>query len=80
MDLDREMCKKAIIKDRIIEEQSNYFIIDIEKDEKYKEIKTNKSIPHYLIYDKKGNLVNTNAPHPSEKEKLYRELDKYLAE
>ena len=39
-----------------------------------------RSIPHYLIFNKKGDLVNIDAPNPSEKDKLYRELDKYLAE
>lgn len=80
MDLDREICKKAIVKDGVIEEDNNYFIIDIIKDDKYKEIKKSGSIPHYLIYNKKGELVNTDAPDPSEKEKLYKELDKYISE
>lgn len=79
MDLDKEMCTKAIEKDGVIEKDKNYYIIDIEKDEKYKEIKRNGSIPHFLIYNKKGELVNTNAPLPSSKE-IYTELDKYLAE
>ncbi|NHN26678.1 redoxin domain-containing protein [Flavobacterium jejuense] len=77
MDLDREACAKAIKKDGIIDESKNYFIIDIIKDEKYNEIKSDKSIPHYLLYNEKGELVNTNAPRPSNKE-LIIELDKYL--
>ncbi|AWG24658.1 TlpA family protein disulfide reductase [Flavobacterium kingsejongi] len=40
----------------------------------------NSAIPTYLIYNKKGELVNHNAPHPNEGNKLYLELDKYLNE
>jgi thiol-disulfide isomerase/thioredoxin len=38
-----------------------------------------KFVPHYLIYDQKGNLVNDFAPRPSEKS-LIQILDKYLNE
>ena len=36
------------------------------------------SIPHYLIFDKNGNLINPNAPEPGNKKELYSELDKLL--
>lgn len=39
-----------------------------------------REIPRYLIFNKKGELVNNNAPNPSNKRKLFRELDKYIAE
>lgn len=39
-----------------------------------------KEIPRYLIFNKKGILVNDNAPRPTQKIKLAKELDKYLAE
>ncbi|GAB5526516.1 MAG: hypothetical protein Roseis2KO_43880 [Roseivirga sp.] len=35
-------------------------------------------IPRYFIVDKKGNLVNANAPRPSQQEWLFAELAKYL--
>ncbi|OEK07020.1 TlpA family protein disulfide reductase [Roseivirga misakiensis] len=35
-------------------------------------------IPRYYIIDKNGKLVNDNAPRPSDGEKLYAELSKYL--
>jgi len=38
----------------------------------------NFEIPRYFIVDKEGNLVNANAPKPSDGEKLYAELSKYL--
>ena len=36
------------------------------------------TIPTYLIADKKGTIVNFFAPRPSDKEKLYRQLDKWI--
>ncbi len=36
------------------------------------------AIPRYFIFDKAGKLVNNKAPRPSEGEKLYAELAKYL--
>ncbi|WP_130735709.1 TlpA disulfide reductase family protein [Flavobacterium sp. J27] len=38
-----------------------------------------KSIPRYLIYNKKGELINSNAPSPDSKE-IRIELNKYLSE
>jgi hypothetical protein len=35
-------------------------------------------IPHYLIIDKNGNIVNANAERPSSGEKLYQQLDNVL--
>lgn len=80
MDLNKEDCEKAIKKDGIIESDRNYYIIEIEKDELFKKIKLKNEIPFYLIYNKKGELVNSDAPRPSEREKLYKEINKYLAE
>lgn len=39
-----------------------------------------KEIPRYLIFNKKGILVNDNAPRPAQKIKLAKELEKYLKE
>ena len=38
-----------------------------------------KYLPHYMLYDKKGNLVIESAPRPNEKQ-LIQLIDKYLAE
>jgi thiol-disulfide isomerase/thioredoxin len=38
------------------------------------------SFPTYMIIDKAGNLVNTNAPSPREKDKLIVELNRILTE
>lgn len=37
-------------------------------------------MPHYLIIDKKGNIVESNAKRPSDSHSLFLQLDKYLAE
>lgn len=34
--------------------------------------------PHYLLVDKRGNIVNPNAERPSSKEKLYNQIDRLL--
>jgi thiol-disulfide isomerase/thioredoxin len=78
MDLDKEKCYEAITKDGVIDAKNNYFIIDIIKDNKYSEIGKIKGIPHYFIYNKKGELVNKNAPSPNDREELINELNKFL--
>lgn len=35
-------------------------------------------IPHYALIDKKGNIVNKNAPRPSNGEELFKLIEKYL--
>ncbi|WP_396152773.1 TlpA family protein disulfide reductase [Flavobacterium sp.] len=79
LDLEFSKWKKASIKEGIDNEKFNLMTFKMEKTKKY-DLSNIKSIPHYLIFDKKGNLVNNNAPRPTEKEKLYSELDKYLIE
>jgi len=37
-------------------------------------------MPHYLIIDKKGNIVESNAKGPSDGDSLYIQLEKYLSE
>lgn len=36
-------------------------------------------MPHYLITDKQGNIVEPNAKQPSDRDSLYFQLDKYLS-
>lgn len=38
-----------------------------------------KYVPHYIIYDKKGELVNSFAPRPNEI-RLNQLLEKYIKE
>ena len=51
--------------------------------EKYKskfEPKNVYAIPTYLLVNKKGEIVNFQAPRPSEGEVLYKEIQKFLDE
>lgn len=36
------------------------------------------ALPHYMVYDRNGQLVNKDAPRPSEKDKLIAEFNRYL--
>ncbi len=36
-------------------------------------------MPRYLIIDKHGQVLNTDAPRPSEPDSIYKVLNKYLA-
>lgn len=36
------------------------------------------SIPHYILIDKQGKIVELNAFRPSNKQELYNQLDKIL--
>lgn len=57
-------------------------IIDEAQYEKlYKQLTKDSVVlmPHYLIIDKKGNVVEANAKRPSEGDSLYIQLSKYLA-
>ena len=46
--------------------------------EEVPEMKDPFTIPHYLIVDKQGIIVNANAPRPSKKTILFVELDQLL--
>ena len=56
----------------------NYFILNMRTSPLIKNLKI-KTIPRYLIYDKKGKLVHAEAPSPGSDE-IYKLLDKYLEE
>jgi thiol-disulfide isomerase/thioredoxin len=79
IDGDYKKWEKASTKENIKDYKYNIGFINMPNSEKLKNLRI-RSIPHYLIFNKKGDLVNIDAPNPSEKDKLYRELDKYLAE
>ncbi|MCC6289825.1 MAG: redoxin family protein [Chitinophagaceae bacterium] len=58
------------------------FLSASQYDKLYKTLTNDSSIlmPHYLITDKLGNIVEANAKQPSEGDSLYLQLDKYLVE
>lgn len=63
-------------------EGTHLFVNQNQYESLYKQ-STNDSIvlmPHYLIIDKKGNIVERNAKQPSDRDSLYAQLDKYLTE
>lgn len=83
-ELNENEWKKASNKEGILDEKYNLMTINMKKTPDFKlsskfNLQVN-SLPSYMIFNKKGELVNIYAPRPSEKEKLYVELDKYLAE
>jgi len=46
--------------------------------EEVPEMKNKYNIPHFLLVDKNGKIVNSNAPKPSNKSELYKEINKLL--
>lgn len=71
-------CAEAIEMDGVIVE--NYLMYELINDTDFKELDKINAIPHYVIFNKKGEMVNSNAPSPSQENKLKKELDKYLVE
>ncbi|WP_020529283.1 TlpA family protein disulfide reductase [Flexithrix dorotheae] len=57
--------------------KESYFIENKYSSKQFEDMNI-KYVPHYIIYDKNGQLVNKSAPRPSEK-KLISMLDKYLS-
>jgi thiol-disulfide isomerase/thioredoxin len=78
VDLEVKPWQKASEKLGISDEKYNLRTVTMLKSKKYRF--QLKSLPCYIIFNKKGELVNNYAPRPSEKEKLYIELDKYLSQ
>lgn len=68
---------KAFTKDGIIV-QNNYLALNYSEATFFNKIQL-KTIPRYLIFNKEGQLINSNAPTPNSDE-IHKELDKYLAE
>lgn len=69
-----EAWQKAMNKEGVSE--NSFLAINYPEANFYKE-KVLKTIPRYLIYNKKGELVNSNAPGPDSDE-IIKELNKYL--
>ena len=63
IDEDKNKWLKAIKEEKIKEYEHNYLILNHNASNLENKLKI-KSIPRYLIYDKKGQLVNHNAPGP----------------
>ncbi len=76
IDDDEKNWKSATQKEQLTNSENNFLSINYPKANLYQKL-IMKTIPRFIIYDKKGNLVNSNAPNPDSKE-IKDELDKYL--
>lgn len=63
-------------------EGHHVFINETQYEKLYRQSTKDSAIlmPHYLIIDKRGSIAVRDAKRPSDKDSLYFELDKYLAE
>ena len=68
--------KKAVEQEGMSGISSNFFITNSKNSRVLEKIKL-ELIPRYLIFDKQGNLVEMNAPRPSDKG-ITKTIDKYL--
>lgn len=78
IDRDFEKWKTASKSEKIDTSHNNFIALNYPEALFYKDIEL-KSIPRYLIFNKKGDLVHENAPSPDSKE-IIIELNKYLNE
>lgn len=76
MDLDEKEWKIACDKESLSGFKYNFMTMGFKKSVALSGVKI-QGIPHYLIFDKSGKLVNSNAPSPDNK-KIKEELEKYL--
>jgi thiol-disulfide isomerase/thioredoxin len=76
IDDDEKNWKSATQKEQLTNSENNFLSINYPKANLYQKL-IMKTIPRFIIYDKKGKLVNSNAPNPDSKE-IKDELDKYL--
>jgi len=63
-------------------EGSHVFVNETQYENLYKQSTNDSTVlmPHYLIIDKIGRIVEPNAKRPSDGDSLYFQLDKYLSE
>jgi thiol-disulfide isomerase/thioredoxin len=76
LDIDREKWISALKEEGLADNKYNLMTSDMQSTPLSKSLKIN-AIPRYVIFDKQGNLVNDNAPVPSEGKKLRIEIAKY---
>lgn len=69
--------KKAIEKHEL-KSGKHFRIINADNSTSMNELQV-QFIPRYMIYDDKGQLVNEDAPRPSNKELLIEEFNRYLS-
>ena len=78
IDANFENWRKATDKEKLSGMKDNFVAINYPNASLYKEL-TLSTIPRYLLYDKKGVLVNSTAPYPGSEE-IEKEFDRLLRE
>lgn len=78
IDTNFEQWKKASEKESLVDNDNNLIALNYPDANLFKALSL-KTIPRYLIYDKKGKLVHKNAPSPQNNQ-IREELNKYLNE
>lgn len=68
--------KKATLQEGMQKVRDNYLITNSKNSQMLERIKL-ELIPRYIVFDKQGNLVEMNAPRPSERH-IKETIDKYL--
>lgn len=78
IDKDLTAWKLASDKEKLSSSNTNFFAVNYPAALLYEALQL-KTIPRYLLYNKKGDLVNHNAPHP-DSEEIKIQLDQLLKE
>ena len=68
--------KMAVEQEGLSEVPDNFFITNPKNSKMLEKLKL-ELIPRYIIFDKQGNIVEKNAPRPSDKQ-VTTTIDKYL--
>ena len=68
--------KKAVEQEGLSEVHDNFIITNPKTSKMLEKLKL-ELIPRYIIFDKQGNIVEMNAPRPSDKQ-VTTTIDKYL--
>jgi len=68
--------KKAVEQEGLSEIPNNFFITNSKNSKIVEQLKL-QLIPRYIIFDKQGNIVEMNAPRPSDQQ-VIATIDKYL--
>ncbi len=69
--------EKASVHEGLNKTLHNYLLVNAEESSLMKDFKI-KTIPRYLLYDKNGVLVDSNAPRPSNEKKIRKLLNNYI--
>lgn len=77
LDIEKDKWEQAAEKEGIKDEKYSYMSYTLQKSPNLPPLNVN-TIPRYLLFDKEGNLVNMDAPRPSDGKKLEKEIEKYL--